>query len=119
MTCSGGDSGDKCKKKGSGGCDYKLNYGKDPRFKQDDIRTFLVPPPSNVRPNPTSLYELCTCSGLKNIKRYQCLPCIRSYIWAVPYEITEQVIRELRDLKQEKAVERVTLELNEKKRKEL
>lgn len=99
--------------------DYKEpRYGHNPHKQEVDIKTYLRPIPLNVKPNPATLDKQCTCTR-RDIQRYQCLNCIRSYVWAVPYEVSETSITEQRTQGHAVAAERIELELAERKRKEL
>jgi len=102
-----------------GNCEERqLNYGIDPRREKDDIRDYLRRPPLSVKPDSTPLNEPCKCTGFK-VKRYQCRPCIRAFVWGVPYETTELAIEEFKQRGNTITIERLEEELKERKRKEL
>ena len=93
------------------------NYGIDPRHQKDDIKIYLRPAPLSVRADPTPLDELCPCSTSK-IKRYQCLPCIRSFVWAMTYETIEETIKQYKP-GNPIAAERLEIELKDRKLREI
>lgn len=46
-----------------------------------DIKTFLAPLPKE-KSDPTPLNRPCMCDQSRRYQRYQCLPCIRSWVQA-------------------------------------
>lgn len=91
--------------------------GKGPARKKE-MSTYLKPEPKPEL-DSTSLDQQCTCPMPLNIPRYTCLPCIRSWVSAVPIKEVEEWIEKLRAEKRSIAVERLEMTLKERKLKEL
>ena len=117
--CKGDCSSKKSSHSCGDNCKCKPAHGKDPRRHKEDIRIYLAPPPLSVRPDPTPLTRWCQHTTSQKYKRYQCLTCIRAFVWAVPYEETERVIVEMKELGRVVAVERLESVLKERKYKEV
>ena len=95
----------------------KSSYGRDPRKHQTDIKYYLRPLPMGVTPDDTPLSRNCKCNH--KYRRYQCLPCIRSWVAAVTFEEVHAEIEHQQKMGRVVAVERLEAELKEKQKREI